>query len=38
MPNLPATYDWLNEIGQLPRMVEEALKLFGTVEDRKSVV
>lgn len=32
MPNLPATYDWLNEIGQLPRMVEEALKLFGTVE------
>ena len=29
---LPAAYRWLDELAPLPRMVEEALKLFGTVE------
>jgi uncharacterized protein (TIGR02594 family) len=32
MASLPAAYRWLNARGQLPRMVEEALKLVGTVE------
>lgn len=30
--NLPAQYRWLLTVGTLPRMVEEALKLFGTLE------
>lgn len=29
---LPLNYQWLNAIGPLPRMIDEALKLFGTVE------
>lgn len=29
---LPQQYRWLQTIGQLPRMVDEALKLFGTIE------
>jgi uncharacterized protein (TIGR02594 family) len=29
---LPANYDWLNHVGTLPRMVQEALAEFGTVE------
>jgi uncharacterized protein (TIGR02594 family) len=29
---LPSEYRWLETIGPLPRMVEEALKLLGTVE------
>jgi uncharacterized protein (TIGR02594 family) len=29
---LPAVYRWLNELAPLPRMVEEALKLYGTIE------
>lgn len=29
---IPAQYAWLNSIGTLPRMVQEALKLFGTIE------
>lgn len=28
----PKGYEWLGEIGTLPRMVQEALKLVGTVE------
>lgn len=30
--NLPPQYRWLTCLGQLPRMVEEAIKLFGTIE------
>jgi len=30
--SLPAQYRWLSSIGVLPRMVQEAIKLFGTVE------
>lgn len=29
---LPAAYRWLGELAPLPRMVDEALKLFGTIE------
>lgn len=29
---LPQQYRWLTCLGQLPRMVDEALKMFGTVE------
>jgi uncharacterized protein (TIGR02594 family) len=29
---LPAVYRWLTALGPLPRMIEEALKLFGTIE------
>ena len=29
---LPAAYAWLNEVEGLPRMVSEALKLYGTLE------
>lgn len=29
---IPQQYRWLNTIGTLPRMVDEALKLFGTIE------
>lgn len=32
MAGLPAGYRWLTTLGQLPRMIEEALKEFGTVE------
>jgi uncharacterized protein (TIGR02594 family) len=32
MTELPAGYRWLTTLGQLPRMVEEALKLYGTIE------
>lgn len=30
--NLPEQYNWLNDVGPLPRMTEEALKLLGTIE------
>jgi uncharacterized protein (TIGR02594 family) len=30
--DLPAAYRWLTTLGQLPLMVEEALKEFGTIE------
>lgn len=29
---LPQQYRWLQTIGQLPRMVQEAISLFGTIE------
>jgi uncharacterized protein (TIGR02594 family) len=29
---IPAAYSWLTKIGPLPRMVQEALKLYGTIE------
>lgn len=29
---LPAKYQWLHQVGPLPRMVQEALKLYGTLE------
>jgi uncharacterized protein (TIGR02594 family) len=32
MFDVPVQYRWLNSLGQLPRMTEEALKLLGTVE------
>lgn len=32
MKSLPPAYGWLTSLAQLPRMVSEALKLFGTVE------
>jgi uncharacterized protein (TIGR02594 family) len=32
MFDVPAPYRWLNSLGQLPRMTEEALKLLGTIE------
>jgi uncharacterized protein (TIGR02594 family) len=32
MPPLPPAYGWLTSLATLPRMVTEALKLFGTVE------
>lgn len=32
MKSLPPAYGWLNSLAPLPRMVAEALKLFGTVE------
>jgi uncharacterized protein (TIGR02594 family) len=32
MFNVPAQYAWLNLLGTLPRMTEEALKLLGTIE------
>ena len=32
MEPLPAAYRWLNARGQLPRMVEQAVRLIGTVE------
>lgn len=32
MAQLPVQYEWLEKIGQLPRMVAEALQLFGTIE------
>jgi uncharacterized protein (TIGR02594 family) len=28
----PAGYEWLGQIGQLPRTIQEGLKLFGTAE------
>lgn len=32
MSKLPSTYRWLETVGVLPRMVQEALKLYGTIE------
>ena len=32
MPALPAAYQWVTTLNPLPRMVSEALALFGTVE------
>lgn len=32
MKTLPPAYGWLRSLAPLPRMVDEALKLFGTVE------
>ena len=32
MPQLPPAYRWIDEVRPLPRMVAEALRLFGTVE------
>jgi uncharacterized protein (TIGR02594 family) len=29
---LPINYQWLNTVGPLPRMIDEALKLLGTIE------
>lgn len=29
---IPAKYSWLNDVGTLPRMVQEGLKLYGTIE------
>lgn len=31
-PNLPARYQWLLDVGTLPKMLHEALKLLGTTE------
>ena len=30
--NLPKNYQWLNDIGVLPRTIQEGLALFGTTE------
>lgn len=30
--NLPAQYQWLNNVGLLPKMIQEALKEYGTLE------
>jgi uncharacterized protein (TIGR02594 family) len=30
--NIPLNYQWLNNVGTLPRMVSEALNLLGTIE------
>lgn len=30
--NAPPSYAWLNEVGQLPRTIQEALRLYGTAE------
>ena len=32
MPQLPPAYRWIDEVRPLPRMVAEALRLYGTVE------
>lgn len=32
MFNVPPAFGWLNALGQLPRMTQEALRLLGTVE------
>ena len=32
MGKLPTQYQWLENIGLLPRMIQEALKLLGTIE------
>lgn len=32
MANLLPAYRWLNSVGTLPRMIQEALKLYGTIE------